>query len=461
MTGKIFTFFSLTILSFILSCRKSEVIDNNPNSKLNFSTDSILFDTVFTNTGTTNRTIKIFNYNSNSINISELKLAGGDLSNFKININGLSSSSVKNFKIRGNDSAYVFIKAFISPDNDNSPFIIEDSLIFSFNGNNHKIPLIAYGQNAVYLNNSEIARDEEFKKGKPYIIYNNLTIKKGFTLNIEAGTRLYFHKNSKLIVKGSLKAAGLYKDSITFASDRLERIYRDEPGQWQGIYFTSQSQNNILNFCTIKNALVGLQIDSLSQTAQPKVLLSNSTIKNHEISGILGYNASITGINNLLYNCGQYLLAALNGGEYQFYQNTFAGYNYNFARTTPAIYLSDNSIINPETFSLSALFSNNIIWGSLTKELDYKQAGQKAFNLDFSYNLIKTNTTLAGLGNIFDQEPLFINPRQENYHLSDNSIALDKGLDLTGNSYINILNKDLENKTRAFPSDLGCFENNL
>src|SRR5690606_22322534 len=333
MTGKIFTLISLIFVSFILSCQKNEVIDHHPDSKLNFSTDSILFDTVFTNTGTTNRVLKIFIYNRNSINIAELKLAGGDLSHFKININGIPSSSVKDFKIKGNDSAYVFIKAFISPNTADAPFIIEDSLIFAVNGDTHKIPLVAYGQNATYLINAEIDTDEEFKKGKPYLIYNSLTIKKGATLKIEAGARLYFHKNAQFIIDGSLKAEGEFKDSITFASDRMERIYRDEPGQWHGLYFSTQSQNNTLNFCTIKNALVGLQIDSLSTSSQPKLLLSNSIIKNHEIGGIIGYNASITGLNNLFYNCGQYLLAALNGGDYHFYQNTFAGYNYNFART--------------------------------------------------------------------------------------------------------------------------------
>lgn len=458
MTGKIFTFISLIFVTFILSCQKNEVIDNHPDSKLNFSTDSILFDTVFTNTGTTNRVLKIFNYNRNSINIAELKLAGGDLSNFKININGIPSSSVKDFKIRGNDSAYVFIKAFISPNTADSPFIIEDSLIFAVNGNTHKIPLAAYGQNAIYLKNSEINTDEEFKKGKPYLIYNSLTIKKGAILSIEAGTRLYFHKDAKFIINGTLKAEGELKDSITFASDRMERIYRDEPGQWQGLHFSSQSQNNTLNFCTIKNALVGLQIDSLSSTSQPKVLLSNSIIKNHEVGGIIGYNASMTGLNNLFHNCGQYLLAALNGGDYSFYQNTFAGYNYNFARTTPAIYLADNSTINPETFALSATFTNNIIWGNLTKELDYKQTGQKTFSLSFSNNLIKTTIAIAGSENILNQDPLFINPRQENYRLSESSIAVDKGLNLSSNAYFNILGNDLEGKLRSFPSELGAYE---
>lgn len=458
MSGKTFTLLLLMLFAVILGCQKNNTIDSSPDSKLNFSTDSILFDTVFTNTGTTNRFLKIFNYNNKTINISELKLEGGDLSNFKININGIPASSVKDFKIRANDSAYVFIKALITPNNNDTPFIIEDALVFSINGNTHKIPLIAYGQNAIYLNNEEINTNTIFSKGKPYIIYNNLILKENTTLILEAGTRLYFHKNSKFLIHGNIKAEGAYKDSITFASDRMERIYRDEPGQWIGLHFNSKSQNNTLSFCTIKNAIVGLQIDSLSKSSSPKVLLSNSIIKNHEIAAVLGYNASITGLNNLFYNCGQYLLAALNGGDYNFYQNTFAGYNFNFARSTPAIYLADNSVINPETKALSANFTNNIIWGNLVKELDYKQADQKPFHINFDNNLIKTNITITGINNILNQDPLFINPRQENYRLPNTSVAINKGIDLSSNLYQDILIKDIENKTRIFPSTLGAYE---
>src|SRR5690606_18057734 len=49
------------------ACRKVDKVDNNTSARLNFSTDSILFDTVFTERGTTTRTLKIFNYNKNSI----------------------------------------------------------------------------------------------------------------------------------------------------------------------------------------------------------------------------------------------------------------------------------------------------------------------------------------------------------------------------------------------------------
>lgn len=455
------TFFYILIVcaSLFSACRKNDKIDYDPNLRLNFSTDSILFDTVFTDRGTTTRVIKVFNYNKNSILINELKLSDGDQSSFKININGLSASTVKNFEIKGNDSMYVFVKAFIDPTNRDTPFLVEDSLFFNFNGKKHKIPLVAYGQNAIYLNNENINTHTTFTKNKPYIIYNGVSVDENIILNIDAGAKLFFHKNAKLTVNGSLKAIGTALDTITFAGDRLERIYRDEPGQWEGIYFSATSKDNELNHCIIKNAITGIRIDSLSVNNNTKLLLTNSIIKNHTISGLIGYNGSLTGINNLFFNCGQYLLAILNGGEYDFMQNTFAGYNQSFSRVTPAVYIADNSIHVPGVFDLSANFTNNIIWGTLKNELEIQQSGQKLFDYVFNNNVIKGDIrNLGGTNNLFNIDPLFMNTRFGNYQLRPESTLNGLGLDLNSNVHSVILSTDLNNSVRSYPSTLGCYE---
>lgn len=451
----------LVLLScwIFISCNKEDSIDYSPELKLNFSTDSILFDTVFTDAGTTTRVLKIFNYNKKAIVIADIKLTGGEASDFKININGVATSSVKNFKIRSNDSAYVFIKAFIKPNNAQTPFIIEDSLEFSLNGNIQKIPVIAYGQNAVYLYSTEINTSTTFTNAKPYVIYNDLKINEDAVLTIEKGAKLYFHKGAKMLIAGSIKANGVYQDSIVFTSDRLERIYDDEPGQWTGVHFLNTSKSNALNYCIIKNALVGLRVDSLSNNAGPKLLLTNSVIKNHEVSAVIGYNASITGINNLFYNCGQYLVLGLNGGDYHFYQNTFAGFNFNFPRNNPALsffdHLNDGTTATKE---FNSVFTNNIIWGSLRKELSLNKIGQKIFTTDFKNNLIKSDDFSLGASNIYNEEPLFLNSRTGNFRLMDGSSAINKGADLSLNPYFNILQKDIDNNLRIFPSELGSYE---
>ncbi len=457
--NKRFILYISCLIFLITACRKNDKIDSNPNARLNFSTDSILFDTVFTDKGTTTRTLKIFNYNKNSILVNELKLFGGNNSAFNININGLPSTSIQNYEIKGNDSIYVFVKALINPNNDDSPFLVEDSLLISFNNKTQKIPLVAYGQNAIYFNDDVITHPTTFIKGKPYIIYKNLSVAEGATLNINEGARLFFHKGAKLTIKGSLKASGTFQNTIMFASDRLERIYRDEAGQWEGIHFTSTSTNNELNYCIIKNGITGIRVDSLSFNNQPKLLLSNSIIKNHDVSGIISYNGSITAINNLFFNSRQHLLALLNGGDYTFLQNTFAGYNYNFSRITPSIYIADNSTYQPDVFALKANFTNNIIWGTQRNELDIQQSGQKLFEYSFNHNLIKGDSKeLGGANNLFNVDPLFRNSRLSDFRLQEISAMKGLGLNLDNHTYSSILSKDLKNSDRVYPSTLGCYE---
>lgn len=451
---------SLFTIAFI-ACRKEELIDTDPSAKLQFSTDSILFDTVFTSAGTTNRVLKIFNFNKNSVVISDIKLAGGNSSAFKININGVAASSLSNLKIRGNDSVYVFIKAFINPNSANAPFIVEDELSFSINGNLEKIPLIAYGQNAVYLNGSVIRNNTTFTKDKPYIIFNFALVDVNATLTIDAGAKLLFHKDAQLFVSGSLKANGTLTDSITFTSDRQERIYDDEPGQWDGIHLLRPSFNNQINYAIIKNALVGIRVDSLSNNTNPKLLLSNSIVKNHEVAGVLGYTASIIGLNNLMFNCGQFLIIGLYGGEYIFFQNTLANFNFNFPRRSPSVYLSDNLNDNTtNTKGLTSTFTNNIIYGSLARELELNKKGTGVFAINFINNLIKSDQqSQFGSTNIYNQDPLFSDARKENYRLASNSPTFTKGANLNGNFYFNtFLSKDIKGINRVFPSTLGCFE---
>ncbi|MBC7652888.1 MAG: hypothetical protein H7098_00275 [Oligoflexus sp.] len=452
---------AILILSFfIFSCRKDDKIDSSPDLKLQFSTDSLLFDTVFTSSGTTNRVLKIFNYNKNSVVISNLKLAGGSTSSFKININGVAADALQNIKIKGNDSIYVFVKAFINPNSADSPFLIEDELQINLNGNQQKIPIAAYGQNAVYLNKALINTNTTFLKGRPYIVYDYAIVNPNVVLTVHPGARIYFHKDAKLFISGTLNANGTLKDSITFTSDRTERIYDDEPGQWEGLHFLRPSINNKINYAVVKNALAGIRVDSLSNNANPKLLLTNSIIKNHEIAGVLGYTASITGINNLMYNCGQYLVIGLYGGDYKFYQNTLANFNFNFPRKTPSVYFSDN--LNGDAnkiYALKTQFFNNIIYGSLQKELDFNKKGNLGFVTDFQNNGVKTDKPDFGNSNIYNQDPLFLNIRKENYHIPSNSVINGKGKDLSSNIYfIEYINRDLAGRARVFPSSLGCYE---
>ena len=108
-------------LSVFSSCRKDESFSDDPALKLNFSNDSIIFDTVFTTMGSVTQQLKVYNRNKNAVIISKIKLAGGSDSPYRINVDGSSGSSFSNIEIGGNDSIYIFVKVTVDPQNNNLP----------------------------------------------------------------------------------------------------------------------------------------------------------------------------------------------------------------------------------------------------------------------------------------------------------------------------------------------------
>jgi hypothetical protein len=456
MKIKLILFVCISLL--FAACEKDEDITGDINAKLSFSLDSVLFDTVFTSIGSTSRRLKIYNPNEKAILISQIKLIGGNSSAYSLNINGLPASETSLLKLNGNDSMNVFIKVNINPSNEKLPFIVQDSIEFLYNGTKKSIPLVAYGQNANFVTNASIKNNTTWDNNLPYLIYKSVTIEEGATLTIAHGNKVLFHSSATMSIKGTLNVLGTKADSVLFASDRLEDIYSEEPGQWNGLHFYPQSKNSKINYAIIKNAVAGITSDSLSVNTQPKLLLTNTLIKNMEVVGFLGYQTVLTGFNNLFYNCGQYLIYGVGGGNYNLKQNTFVGYNPQYARKTAAVYFSD-FISNTQADHLTVDFQNNIVWGNLPNEflVDKKSTFTSAVAI-VKNNLLKTSeTTYATTGNILNMDPLFVG----NFNLSKNSPALNKGLDLSSDSYFSLfLKKDLKNNVRIFPSELGCYENN-
>ncbi|GGI28293.1 hypothetical protein [Pedobacter mendelii] len=452
--------FQIILFAFFCSaCRKDERITTDANTKLSFSKDSILFDTIFTSVGSATRKIKVLNNNNVALNISEIKLSGGDSSPFGININGQNLSVKNNLVLNGQDSLNIFIKVTINPDAKNTPFLVQDSIIITSNGNRKAILLSAYGQNAIFINNQNIASNTTWTKNFPYIINGFVNIKNSATLSIQPGTKVYFHKDAVMNVEGILNAYGTLTAPIQFCSDRLETIYSDEPGQWKGIYI-KKTGNGIIKNAIIKNASVAITSDSLSVNANPKLILSNTVIKNMQVAAYIGYHSELIAFNNLMYNCGNYIIYAIGGGNYNLKQNTFAGFNPNLPRKTAALTFSDYLAANVYN-KLQLDLTNNIIWGSLMNEIDIQKKTNAVVQLNFFSNLIKTTSTAYNTnGNIINSDPIFASPNSGNFFILSTSPALKKGINLTTDAYFSVyLNEDITGKTRIFPSSLGCYEN--
>ncbi|WP_145858858.1 hypothetical protein [Pedobacter suwonensis] len=448
----------LLILFIASACRKNENISTNPDARLSFSSKEILFDTIFTSIGSTVRIVKIINNNNDAVKVSEIKLAGGRTSAFGININGEQTTYKNDLVINGRDSINLFVKVSINPNANSLPFLVQDSIILKTNGNKQVIQLLAYGQNAVFINESSISTNTIWTKALPYIINGSLTLKSGTVLTIQPGTKIYFHKDAGLNIEGNLIVNGSLNEPVLFCSDRLESIYNDEPGQWKGIFLKRTGQGLIKN-AIIKNASVGIISDSLSLNSNPKLILSNSIIKNMQVAAYIGYHSELLAFNNLMYNCGNYLIYAVGGGNYNLKQNTFAGYNLNFPRKTASLSFTDYLSANVY-HKLQVDLTNNIIWGSLVNELDIQQKTAANLQLNLSHNLIRsTNNAYNGNGNILNIDPSFIHQEQYNFEPAANSSARKKGADLTADPYFSIyLNKDIMENERFYPSTLGSYE---
>ena len=111
----IFSIISIFSIFITLSSCKKDTINTSSSAKLEFyrgsiETDTIILDTVFTTIGSITEWLTVKNPSKQKIVVSKIYLAGGNNSNFRINIDGNPVNSVKDIEIAANDSLFIFIE---------------------------------------------------------------------------------------------------------------------------------------------------------------------------------------------------------------------------------------------------------------------------------------------------------------------------------------------------------------
>ncbi len=481
------------IVAIFGSCRKEQSVATDSGAQINFSTGIVYFDTVFTSVGSTTKRFKIYNPNDKKIVLSRVTLLHGNGSLFRLNVDGTPGKNLSNIEIGPKDSLFVFVEVTINPSLGATPFVVSDSVMFSWNGNTKAVGLVAWGQNAYYIRGSNYYKigegaifgkiasreghDTTWTKDKPIVIYNYAIVDSASILTIEAGTKVYFHPGAGLLVYryGTLKVKGTLQDSVVFQGDRLDYAYRDIPGQWDRIWINEGSVNNVINYAVIKNGFIGIQTEPLPyedgsiNIATPKALkLTNTIIKNMTGAGILARIFNITGSNDVISNCSQNCLALTEGGNYDFKQCTFADYYPYANRQTPLLFLNNylkQTLQNGSTsilpFDLTASFGNCIIYGSLENEvgLDPLGSGNK-FDYTFDHCLIridpKIDTQTSNYKGIIKNPGIavFKDPGNGDYTLADGSPAIDSG----DASIANMVPFDIKGRSRTSNPDMGAYE---
>lgn len=383
-----------------IACERND-FSTNPGFRLSFSADTVVFDTVFTTIGSATRSIKIYNRNSEDIEIQSIKLAGGSSSSYRINVDGVQGPSVSNVAIRAKDSLYLFVEVTVDPTLRNSPVFVPDSVVFSTNGNVQDVKLVAWGQD-VHLHRSKvITADTVLTADKPHLIYDYILGLPNVKITIEPGAKLYFHNNAVLWVAGTLVAEGTPENIIVFEGDRLEQFYNNKAGQWYGIKLNAGSKNSSFKWAQIKNSIIGIQVDTCVTPTTPTLLLEHTRIENTSYAGLLANGATVEANNCLFSNSAYSCVSLMLGGSYRFYHCTVANYwgEYMHRKATALLlnnyYVADDGSLQPRDL-VEASFYNCIVYGSLSNELTVdniysSQQVNAQMNYLFSSCILRTN----------------------------------------------------------------------
>lgn len=458
--------FLLVVLSAIMfsesSCRK-ETFEEDPGAQLTFSTDTVLFDTVFTQLGggqnprSVNKQFTVRNPHNKTIKTS-IYLGMGNASPYRINIDGQSVSRIEDYEIRPDDSIYIFVELTAEPNGQTGPIFVIDSVLFQTNGNVQDVKLVAWGWDAHYLTDSVLTGINNWNdQTKPYVIFNSILVDRNATLNIGEGVHVYNSVGSHIYVNGSLNVNGSKDFPVTFEGARLGHEHENTASQWHGIRILPQSRNNKIDYAVIKNGVVGVEVDSLQVGGGFKLQISHTKILNMSAGGLIGYTAWINAVNVLVANCGQYTFLGELGGNYQLTHCTFANYNNVFLRTKPSFGLSnadfDDGVNLPVENDLVFKLNNNIIWGSLKEELVFFDGGKGLFDGQIFSTVLKTELSGFDASNLVNKDPKFKDFRELNFELDTLSPAKDIGPVL-----IPPVTDDLKGELRDAAPDLGAFE---
>lgn len=464
---KILTYILLliTATSFFFACSDDDKFSTNSNLRLTFSSDTIRFDTVFATIGTSTQRLKVYNRNDEALMISTVELINSGISGFKINVDGQSGNIVNNISILAKDSMYVFVEITVPPLDKNGAVRLSDSIRFQVNGINQYVSLEAIGQNAIIWNAKTIDKETTLDSESPYLIYDFLKIEKDVTLHIEKGTYLYFHKDAKLLIEGTIDAKGTIDEPIFFRGDRTDNLsanipYSRVPGQWYGIEITGNSHNNNFENVRIENGIYGVKIEP-SQPTQNTVSFYNTIIQNTTKEVIYAIDAQIRATNCLFANAGTYTLYLI-GGKHNFLQCTIANY-----MTYPGVFRRGTMYLGEETNTpmQEANFINSIVSGSSSSRAEINIDLTENADYSFINCLLRVPSSNDNhfINTIWNENPGFktiysVGDSQRYYYsfeLTENSKAIDKA----NVEYAIEVPFDIRGISRSFNGpDIGCYE---
>ena len=429
---KILFAFSFWMLLTAVSCNRDDISFDSPSQLLRFSADTVFLDTVYNQVRSETYAVKIYNDEDNDVMIPRIALQSGSSSLYRINVDGKAGTDFSNIPLRKKDSLYIFVE--IAPVANAPEAIAEDQIQIQTPAGNQHVTLFSVVQDAEFYIQSEtnpniLGTDTNWTNEKAKIIFGDLTVAEGKTLDIQKGTKVYFHKNSGLRISknAKLNVLGDLDQEVIFRGDRNDSRYDTIPKNWNGIKFETGSHLN-MNYAKVFGGTRGLEMNETQAT------INNTIIHTFQEYGIFTVKSNINASNLVMNNCGEAALGIFKGGNYSIAHSTLANYwDFNSALPALGIYATNeyqNGTVL-ENGPLSLKVNNSIIYGSAENMVELKPTSGQTFSTEFNYSLLKygTKATYATTNSITNKDPKFVNyfTQKMNLRVNEDSPAKGKG----------------------------------
>lgn len=499
------TAISLFFIAILWSSCRNDLEYAPSAGNLEFSKDTVYLDTVFTNIGSSTYTLKVYNRTRDDVEIPTIRLAQGQNSSYRLNVDGAAGKEFENIPILAQDSIFIFVEStFDLAQTGKTEFLNTDIIRFDTGDNLQEVHLVTLVKDAVFLypgtltngtkEKLHLGLDDQgnqitiqgfyltdtelnFTNQKPYVIYGYAAVADGKQLIIDAGARVHFHKDSGIYVDagGSLDINGelstnqeVLEKEVILAGDRLNSELSEIPGQWGTIWISQGSIGNTLDYLTVKNATTGILVDGDGLLETPTLTIKNTQIYNSASTNLWSKNAFIVGENLVLGGAGNESLHCNLGGKYAFTHCTFANFWSNGFRTGAAVRI-DNFSQTESADLIQADFSNCIIEGNTFYELNLARDQAKIFDYSFANCLIQFNDDNGQFENdplydfentdifnevLFNEDANFLDTGMNDFRIGDPSAARDKA-NFTG---ANLVPFDLLGRDRTGSPDIGAYE---
>lgn len=437
--------------------------------KLQFSTDTLMFDTVFTTISSVTRSFTVTNPSADPVKL-DIYLAGGTQSYYSINVDGVAGVEFHDVEIPAHDSIFVFVKVTINPTNQNTPYLVTDSVLFYNTQRKQAVQLVAFGQDAHFIIPDHqnpnmpyriIAHEHEhthWTNDKPWVIYGWAVVDSLGKLTVDPGTRIYIHHGGGIWVYryGNIHVNGTFDNPVLIAGDRLEPFYASDYEQWSRILINEGTEDNIINNAIITNSSTGIEVSALMEYLGNKTIINNSIIHNNRYYGVAAQSSNVEMNNCQISNTGSYSVV-MQVGDFKLNHVTIANYYSKQKRNEPALGLSNYYDKGDTRYLGNTNFvcNNSIIYGVHSDY--YDEVIMSAYNgvdLNYRFNnsIVKVGEMGGNFVNCFDRDPLFVSNYSQDYNLKENSPAIDAGMTGLG------ITTDILGRLRNGIPDIGAYE---